>query len=132
MVPLFFLSLVFTMRAIHMCDYILQQQLLQKISNLELDTHENQEKIRSVLEEKAKEVESLTSEVTKRDQKLKELENETNQLKVALHEEKQLHLVSVENEKQLEENNLKVSFLQLQSFFLGLESSYRHLTGLSR
>jgi sugar diacid utilization regulator len=115
-----------------MCDYILQQQLLQKISNLELDTHENQEKIRSVLEEKAKQVESLTSEVTKRDHKLKELENETSQLKVALHEEKQLHLVSVENEKQLEENNLKVSFLQLQSFFLGLESSYRHLTGLSR
>lgn len=84
---------------------------------MELDTRENQDKIHSVLEEKAKELESLTSEVRKRDQKFEELESEMSQLKIALHEEKQLHLASVESEKELEEKILKVSFPELQSFF---------------
>ncbi|KAJ1700154.1 hypothetical protein LUZ63_008666 [Rhynchospora breviuscula] len=79
------------------------QQLLHKISALESDTHETQEKMRTMLEEKEKETESLNSEVTNRDQKLEELESEMSQLKVALHEEKQLHLALVEREKQLEE-----------------------------
>ncbi|KAF3327782.1 synaptonemal complex protein 2-like protein [Carex littledalei] len=94
--------------AIHICNYTSQQQLLQKISDLELDTNENQDKIRSVLEEKAKEIESFTSEVKKRDQKLEELESEMGQLKVSLDEEKQLHLASVESKKQLEEKILKI------------------------
>lgn len=115
MVSLFFFALLRIGNAIHICNYTLQQQLLQKISDLELDTNENQDKIRSVLEEKAKEIESFTSEVTKRDQKLEELESEMGQLKVSLDEEKQLHLASVENEKQLEEKILKVSFSELQS-----------------
>ncbi|XP_078166341.1 synaptonemal complex protein ZEP1-like isoform X2 [Carex rostrata] len=84
------------------------QQLLQKISDFELDTNDKQDKIRTVLEEKAKEIESFTCEVTKRDQKLEELESEMGQLKVYLDEEKQLHLASVESEKQLEEKILKI------------------------
>ncbi|OAY67794.1 Synaptonemal complex protein ZEP1 [Ananas comosus] len=84
------------------------QELLQKISKLESENHDLLNKEKLVLQEKAQEIESLHSEITKRDQRVDALENHVNQLRIDMDEKEQLILSSVEREKHLEEQKSQI------------------------
>ncbi|KAJ3679592.1 hypothetical protein LUZ60_017603 [Juncus effusus] len=85
-----------------------KKELLLSISGLESQIQENQEKVQRILEDRTKEEESFNCEVTKRDKQLEELENEMNQLKIALDEEKQFRSALIEKERELESQKSQI------------------------
>jgi len=86
----------------------LQQDLSQKISKLESENHNLEEKVESVLQERAEETRSLRDEIIKRDQHAESLENEISNLRNVLNEKEQLHTSFLEREKVLEEQKAEV------------------------
>ncbi|KAG1342366.1 Synaptonemal complex protein ZEP1 [Cocos nucifera] len=87
------------------------QDLLKKTSELELEKQDLQDKVQSVIQERSKDTEALQNEIVKRDQRVGSLENQVNHLHCALDEKEQLHISSVEREKQLEEQKSEIQAL---------------------
>ncbi|XP_038983275.1 synaptonemal complex protein ZEP1-like isoform X2 [Phoenix dactylifera] len=88
------------------------QDLLKKISELELEKQDLQDKVQSVIQERSKDTEALQNEIVKRDQHVDSLENQINHLRCVLDEKEQLHISSLEREKQLEEQKSEIQALQ--------------------
>lgn len=83
---------------------ILQQDLLLKISELEMENKDNSEKLQSEIQIKAEEMDILQKESEKSKQHVDSLEKQVNQLHDLLEEKDQLILQCKEREKKLEDH----------------------------
>lgn len=86
----------------------LQQDLLQKISELEIENQCSIEKLDKELHDKAEEISTLMKDFENNKQRADMLEVEGDQLRNVLKEKEELILLSKEREKKLEEENKEV------------------------
>ncbi|WOL19922.1 synaptonemal complex protein ZEP1-like isoform X1 [Canna indica] len=82
--------------------------LSDKVTSLEMENHDLQDKLQLVTLEGAKEAEALKNEISKRDQTVDFLENNLSEIRRDLNEKEQLLTCSMEREKQLEEQRSEV------------------------
>lgn len=86
----------------------MQQDLLKKISALEIENQCNAEKLEKELHDKAEEMGTLMKESKNYKQRAEMLEVEGDQLRNVLKEKEEFILLSMEREKKLEEENKEV------------------------
>lgn len=101
----------------------LQQNLLQKISTLEIENKCNIEKLEKDLHDKAEEIGTLMEESENHKTRADMLEVEGDRLCNILKEKEECILLSMEREKKLEEENKKVSYLILLQLLIIVTNS---------
>ncbi|XP_058086234.1 synaptonemal complex protein ZEP1-like isoform X4 [Magnolia sinica] len=84
------------------------QDLLLKISTLESENQDMQEKVQVTLEGKAEQIEALEKEIATRDEHVGSLENQVIQLHEILDEKERLHMQFEEKQKLLEEQRAEI------------------------
>lgn len=98
-------------------DIFLQQDLLQKISALEIENQSNIEKLEKELHDKAEEIGTLMKESENHKKRADMLEIEGDQLHNILKEKEEFILLFNEREKKLEEQNKEVLYFVLLQLF---------------
>jgi chromosome segregation ATPase len=109
---------------------MLQQDLLLKISELEMENEDNSEKLQSEIQKKVEEIDILQKESEKSKQHVDLLEKQVNQLHDLLEEKDRLILQCKEREKKLEDHVkevLKTSYIILIYVVL---SNFEHFKDL--
>jgi synaptonemal complex protein 1 len=86
----------------------LQQDLLLKISALEIENKDNAERLQDEIQRKEEEIDSLRKESEKHEQQLDSLEKQVCQLHSVLEEKEQLIVQYKEREKKLEDQITEV------------------------
>lgn len=93
---------------LNLFDYILQQDLLLKISSLEMENKKNMEKFRAEMQKKEEEINNLQQEREKREMLVDSMEKQVFQLQNILGEKEQLLLQHNDKEKKLEDQITEV------------------------
>ncbi|KAF6148740.1 hypothetical protein GIB67_019348 [Kingdonia uniflora] len=84
------------------------QELLLKVSTLESENLDTQDKMQVKLQGKSEEVEALQKEIVRHGEHINLLEKQVSQLHESLEEKEQLHMQFTEREKQLEQQRIEV------------------------
>ncbi|XP_058086217.1 synaptonemal complex protein ZEP1-like isoform X2 [Magnolia sinica] len=100
------------------------QDLLLKISTLESENQDMQEKVQVTLEGKAEQIEALEKEIATRDEHVGSLENQVIQLHEILDEKERLHMQFEEKQKLLEEQRAEASLAMAENTLIEARKQY--------